>query len=122
MGSKTTVVLGASPKKDRYSNKAMHMLREYGHKVVPVHPAFSEIDGIRTCNRLQDIGEDVDTLTLYVGAKRSEQMVREIIGLRPRRVIFNPGAESGTVRQALEAEAIHCEEACTLVLLKTGQF
>ena len=42
--------------------------------------------------------------------------------LKPRRVIFNPGAENAALAEALEKAGIGCEEACTLVLLNTGLF
>ena len=37
-------------------------------------------------------------------------------------VIFNPGAENKELKRALERDGIEVEEACTLVLLNTGQF
>ena len=122
MDGKCTVILGASPKKERYSNKALCMLREYGHRVIPVHPVFKEIEGIPTVHALGDIKESVHTLTMYVGPARSESLVEQILALRPVRVIFNPGSESEVVKKALEAENIAFEEACTLVMLRTGQF
>jgi hypothetical protein len=45
-----------------------------------------------------------------------------IIALQPKRVIFNPGAECEPLKARLEQEGIDWEEACTLVLLKTGQY
>jgi predicted CoA-binding protein len=41
----TVAVLGASPKPDRYAYKAFQMLRDFGHRPVPVNPAFDEILG-----------------------------------------------------------------------------
>jgi len=117
-----TAVLGASPKPDRYSNKAIRMLREYGHEVVPVHPAIAEIDGIRVAPTLAAIQKPVDTLTLYVGPERSEAMANDILALHPRRVIMNPGAESAPLKQQLEQAGIDVLEACTLVLLRTDQY
>jgi hypothetical protein len=42
--------------------------------------------------------------------------------MRPRRVIFNPGAENPSFEQILKNEGIEVERACTLVLLATKQF
>jgi predicted CoA-binding protein len=120
--NKTTLVVGASPKKDRYSNKALHMLKEYGHTVIPVHPAMDEIDGVPTKRQLGDVDQKVHTVTLYVGPQRSEAMQDAIVALQPKRVIFNPGAECEPLKARLEQEGIDWEEACTLVLLKTGQY
>lgn len=117
-----TAVLGASPKPDRYSNKAIRMLREYGHEVLPVHPSIPEIEGLPVAASLKDIKQPVDTLTLYVGPDRSEALSADILALHPRRVIMNPGAENESLKQRLEAEGVEVLEACTLVMLRTDQY
>ncbi|MBD3322678.1 MAG: CoA-binding protein [Chitinivibrionales bacterium] len=123
MAQKQTVaVLGASNKPDRYSNKALRMLVEYGHEVIPVHPAIHAIEGIPTVSDLSAIGQSVDTLTLYVGPARSEPIVDSMIALKPSRVIMNPGTESDSVEQKLTEAGIPVIKACTMVLLRTEQF
>ena len=42
----TVVVLGASPKPERYSNKAIRLLQQHRHRVIPVHPAIAKIEGL----------------------------------------------------------------------------
>jgi hypothetical protein len=59
---------------------------------------------------------------MYVSAKLSTPVIDEIILLKPGRVIFNPGTENAELYQALSAAGIPFEEACTLVLLNSGQF
>lgn len=119
--SETVAVLGASPKPERYSNKAIRMLREYGHTVVPVNPAQDEIEGLQVVARVDDL-EGIDTVTVYVGPAHSDALLPGLLALRPKRVIFNPGAENPRLEHALENAGIHVEEACTLVLLRSGQF
>jgi hypothetical protein len=48
--------------------------------------------------------------------------VQDILAVRPRRVIFNPGAENASAAETLARHGIEAVEACTLVLLATGQF
>jgi predicted CoA-binding protein len=115
-------ILGASRKPERYSNKAFHMLREYGHKVLPVSPGFSELEGVPVFANLGEIHEPVDTLTMYVGPAISSDLLSAILQLNPKRVIFNPGSENPELESALEKSGIKVEEACTLVLLRTKQF
>lgn len=121
-GSQRVVILGASANPERYSNRAMHMLREHGHEAIPVHPALAEIDGIPVSPSLARIDGPVDTLTLYVNPAVSEPLAGDIIALRPGRVIFNPGTESASLKEALDTAGIPTQEACTLVLLSTNQF
>lgn len=115
-------ILGASPKPARYAYQALRLLDDMGYRVVPIHPHFERIDGIAVVDRLANIQEPVHTLTLYVGPERSQGMIPDIIALRPGRVIFNPGTESSLLEDALNAAGIPSERACTLVLLRTGQF
>ncbi len=115
-------VLGASAKVDRYSYKAVRMLRSLGYEVYPVHPAVSEIEGLRVYRSLTEIGVPVDTITVYLSPKRSEGQREEILRSAPRRVIFNPGAENPVLAGALTRAGIEVLNACTLVMLTTGQF
>ncbi|NQD36456.1 CoA-binding protein [Permianibacter sp. IMCC34836] len=118
----TVVVLGASNKPDRYANKAQKLLRAHGHTVLPVHPLLSEIEGLPVLPSLAAIQQPVDTVTMYIGPERSAALADELVALKPKRVIFNPGSESELLEQRLRAAGIPFEEACTLVLLNTGQF
>ena len=121
MPAQTVAILGASDNPERYSHMAVVLLKEHGHTVVPVHPALESIAGLPVVNSLSGL-PPVDTLTLYVGAARLPDMTDDIVRLRPGRVIFNPGTESPEVQAALDAAGIPWLEACTLVMLRTGQF
>ncbi|MBL9131364.1 MAG: CoA-binding protein [Verrucomicrobiaceae bacterium] len=116
------VIIGASDNPERYSHKALLLLRRHGHEVVPVHPKLAEIEGIPVTADLSAISGAVDTVTMYVGAAISAGLKDKLAAMRPRRVIFNPGAENADLARDLEKAGIACEEACTLVLLHTGQF
>jgi predicted CoA-binding protein len=118
----TVVVLGASPKPERYSNKAVRLLLDHGHRVIPVHPAIEEIEHRPVVHSLEQIDVSVDTLTIYLSPAISAPLQADLLKLKPERVIFNPGTETPELKQALERDGIAVEEACTLVLLKTGQF
>lgn len=116
------VIVGASDKPDRYAHKALTLLRQHGHDVVPVHPRLTEIEGLAVMADLLDITGTVDTVTMYVGPAISAGLADKLIALNPQRVIFNPGSENPELATQLEAAGIATEEACTLVLLHTGQF
>jgi uncharacterized protein len=120
--SERVVILGASDKPDRYAYRAFKMLREHGHQSLPVHPTLATVEGVPVAKTLASIREPVDTLTLYVNPTVSEGMAQAIIDLKPKRVIFNPGTESTALQAQLDQAGIPWEEACTLVLLSSGQF
>jgi uncharacterized protein len=116
------VVMGASHKPERYSNQAIRLLLEHGHEVIPVHPRLEEAEGLKVAHALSEIGGAVDTLTMYIGPERSGAAAESILKLRPGRVIFNPGSENPELEQRLNQAGIPFEQACTLVLLRIGQF
>ena len=120
--SETVVVLGASPKPERYSNQAVRALVEHGHRVIPVHPLLKKIAGVVAVPALSGVKDPVDTLTLYVGPERGKELLQEMINLGPDRVIMNPGTESDEIEEELNASNIPVLRACTLVMLRTGQF
>ncbi len=118
----TVVVLGASPKSERYSNQAVRALVEHGHRVIPVHPLLKKIAGVVAVPALSSVKGPVNTLTLYVGPERGKELLQEMIKLGPDRVIMNPGTESDEIEEELNAKGIAVLRACTLVMLRTGQF
>lgn len=120
--SEKVIVLGASNKPERYSYKAIHLLKEHGHKVYPVHPSIPEVLGIKCYPFLPLDQVPFDTLTLYVNKDISNTLIDDIIRLAPRRVIFNPGSENPLLEESLKGANISYEHACTLVLLHTGQY
>lgn len=115
-------VLGASPKPDRYSNRAVRMLLANQFLVIPVNPAHTVIEGLPTVSSLSEIAQPVDTLTVYLSPELSRPLADAIKQLAPRRVILNPGAEDAALAEELRLHGIEVVEACTLVMLTTGQF
>ena len=120
--NETVVVLGASPKPERYSNQAVRALAEHGHRVIPVHPLLKKIAGVPAVPALTQIDRAVNTITIYVGPERGRELIQEIIDLKPDRVIMNPGTGSDEIETNLNDEGIPVLRACTLVMLRTGQF
>ena len=119
--NKTTLVLGASLNTERYSYQAVIKLKKAGHTVFPIGIRTGEIDNIEIITD-RKFNTKVDTVTMYVGVKNQPEWYPMIFAVRPKRIIFNPGAENDELRQLAEEKGIECEEACTLVLLATGAY
>jgi hypothetical protein len=118
----TVAILGASPKPERYAFKAFQMLREHGHRPIPINPAFDQILNEKCYPNLAEAPKPIDTVTLYLGEARSNPLIDEIVEAKPRRIIMNPGAENPALAAKAEAAGIEVVEGCTLVMLRTGQF
>ena len=116
------VVLGASPKPDRYAHKAMQMLRQHGHEAIPVNPAYSEVLGATCYPRVAEVPAPVDTVTVYLGKRRSDPLIEQITSVGAERIILNPGAENDALADAARKRGIEVVEACTLVMLSIGTF
>ena len=118
----TVAVLGASSKPDRYSHKAMLLLQQHGHTPIPVHPREKLILERQVFTDLSELDVPVDTVTIYVRPELLQKQLDDLVNLHPRRVIMNPGTEDQGVADELKNRGIDVVQACTLVMLNTGQF
>lgn len=118
---KKTLVLGASDNPARYSFRAANMLKKHGYDVVPVGIRQGQVAGMSIhTDRPQEAG--IDTVTLYVSPTNQPEWYDYILGLKPRRILFNPGTENPELELLAQQNGIQTEEACTLVLLSIGQY
>jgi predicted CoA-binding protein len=123
---KKTLILGATPNPSRYAYIAAGMLSQYGHPFVPVGIKKGEVlgqkilSGQEAAQQLQS--GDIHTVTLYLTPQRQEEWYDFLLELKPKRIIFNPGTENPTLAERAQAQGIETVEACTLVMLRTGQY
>lgn len=115
------LVYGASTNPSRYAYIATELLVQHGHEVFLVGIKKGEVLGL-TIQQDQPLLQDIDTVSLYVGPANQDGLIDYLQSINPRRVIFNPGTENPVLEEALLKRGIEVEEACTLVLLHTGQF
>lgn len=118
---KKTLVMGASTDPGRYAYKAIKMLQRYGHPVVAVGKKEDNLDGLKI-EKEHIVFDGVDTVTLYLNPMNQRQYYDYIIGLNPKRVIFNPGTENPELYQLLKQNDIEIEVGCTLVMLSVNQY
>jgi predicted CoA-binding protein len=118
---KKTLVIGASENPARYSNIAIRMLRDYGHPVEAVGLRPGMVGEVPIQTGSPELN-DIDTISLYLSPQNQPAQYNYILGLKPKRVIFNPGTENAEFEILLQENGIETEEACTLVLLRTGQY
>lgn len=121
MENKKTLVIGASENPARYSNMAIQSLKKHGYEVVALAKQIGSVGDISIETEFPQ-EKKIHTVTLYIGAPRQEEYFQQIVELKPKRVIFNPGAENSELAELLEKKGIEAIEACTLVMLSTKQF
>lgn len=118
---KNTLIIGASPNPTRYAYRAAHMLKSKGHDIINIGVKKGEVAGVEI-EQPESIHQDVDTITLYIGPDTQHSYYDYILQTNPKRVIFNPGTENPELETLLKDNGIEPMEACTLVLLATGQY
>ncbi|MGK4567201.1 CoA-binding protein [Flavobacterium sp. 3HN19-14] len=121
MKNKKTLVLGASTNPARYSFMAINSLTKWEHSLVAIGQKEGEVAGVKIQTK-QIPFTNVDTVTLYLNPQRQRDYYNYVVGLEPKRVIFNPGTENPEFYQLLKLNGIEVEVACTLVLLQTRQY
>ncbi len=118
---KKTVVLGATDNPSRYSYLAVDRLSAHQHPVVAIGKKAGKVGNIEIITEHPAI-DNVDTVTLYLNPQNQQQYYDYILSLHPKRIIFNPGAENEELERLATEKGIKPMEACTLVLLSTGQY
>lgn len=115
------MVIGASTNPTRYSNLAIQMLLESRHPIVALGLREGMVGEVMITSE-KKMFSDIDTITLYIGAKRQPEYYHYIVSLKPKRVIFNPGTANPEFQELLSQNDIEVLQACTLVLLRTNNY
>ena len=118
---KKTLVLGASDNPERYSYLAVNRLRAKNHPVVGIGIKKTKVADV-DIDTERKAYPDIDTVSIYLNSGNQKGYYDYIMSLHPKRIIFNPGAENDELAEMAKAHGIQPMEACTLVLLSTGQF
>lgn len=119
---KTTLVLGASPKSYSYSYRCMHLLTEKGFKGIGLGRSEAQVADVPIVDAPEKVTEPIHTVTMYLRADRQTEYYDFILGLNPKRIIFNPGAENNELYEMAQEKGIEVHNACNLVMLTVGLF
>lgn len=112
---KTVAVVGASPDRRKFGNKAVRAFRDAGYRVVPITPHHAEVEGERAYASVVDYPGVIDLATLYVPPAVGEQVVESLALKGIGEVWFNPGADSPGVLTRARALGIRPIQACSII-------
>jgi predicted CoA-binding protein len=121
MSDKKTLILGATPDTSRYAYLAANRLVRTGHTIVNVGIKQGEVAGV-PIEKPETLHDDIDTITLYIGTRNQPPLYDYILGTNPKRIIFNPGTENSELARMAKERNIETIQACTLVMLSTGEY
>ena len=120
---KKTVIIGASDNPSRYAYLAAQRLSDKNHPIIPMGIRKGTVQGVEILDlRTRPEIKDVDTVTLYINPTHQQEWESYILGLKPKRIIFNPGTENPELAAKAGKQGIETENACTLVLLSIGNY
>ena len=119
--AKKTIVLGASDNPSRYSFLAMRKLASHGHPVVAIGRKSGKVGDVSIQTEQLQV-DNVDTVTLYLNPTNQKPYIDYVLGLNPKRIIFNPGTENDELIQKAKAKGIEPVIGCTLVMLSVGTY
>lgn len=121
MQHKPTLVIGVSRNPYRYANMAVKALKAHGH---PVHALGREafvFENVQVNTKWSDI-PGLHTITLYIRPELQTDYYEKILSSGAQRIIFNPGTWNDELADLAANAGMEVEDACTLVMLSSGQF
>jgi uncharacterized protein len=113
--SKTIAIIGASPDRMKYGNKAVRAFRDGGWTVYPVNPKAAEIEGLPAFASIEDVPEPLDRVSMYVPPAVSKQLLDAIVAKHPAELFFNPGSEDEEVMAEAREKGLNVINACSIV-------
>lgn len=121
MSRQKVLVIGASEKTERYANKAVRKLLAHDYEVhaIGARPGMIKNTPIVTDKVPID---DLYAVSLYLGRARQQAYYDYIVGLKPEKLVFNPGAENPELAKIAKDAGIEVIHDCTLVMLNEGSF
>lgn len=112
---KTVAVIGASPDRRKFGNKALRAFRQAGYRAIPINPHHAEVEGEATYATVLEYPDSIDMATMYVPPEIGEQVLESLAQKGVGEVWFNPGSESPGVLARARALGIQPIQACSII-------
>ncbi len=117
MSELSVAVIGASPDRKKYGNKAVRAYLEGGYRVYPVHPRASTIEGIRVYSHIEETPDPVDFVSLYLPPAIGIKLLPAIAQKQPKELWLNPGSESDELLEEAADLQLRTVVACSIAAL-----
>jgi hypothetical protein len=107
-------VIGASPDRSKFGNKAVRAFVKQGYTVVPIHPREAEIEGLKAYASILDVPGPVDMASMYLPPSLGEKVIEDIAQKGVSEVWLNPGADSPALVERARALGLTPIVACSI--------
>jgi len=112
---KTVAIIGASPDRHKFGNKALRAFRQAGYRAIPITPHHTMVEGETAYASVLDYPGDIDLASVYVPPEIGAQVVDSLAQKGIGEVWFNPGADAPGVLTRARALGIRPIQACSII-------
>jgi hypothetical protein len=112
---KTIAILGASSDRKKYGNKAVRAFMQQGHRVFPVNPKESTIEGLPAYTSIKDVPVRPQMVSVYLPPPVVLKVLADIAQKGCDELWLNPGTESDEVLAEAERLGLNVVQACSIV-------
>jgi predicted CoA-binding protein len=119
---RTVAVIGASPHRHKFGNKALRAFRDAGYRAIPITPHHAEVEGEKAYASVLDYPGPIDMATMYVPPEIGEHVVESLAQKGIGEVWFNPGADAPEVLTRARALGIQPIQACSILGMSPARF
>ena len=121
--NKLTLIAGASADPSRYAYTAALFLNRQNLPFLPIGIKKGDVLGKEILPlREKPNLDEIHTITMYMNAGHQKEWEDYFLSLKPKRIIFNPGAENPDFAERAKSQGVSCINGCTLVMINTGQY
>jgi predicted CoA-binding protein len=113
--NKVVAVIGASPDRAKFGNKAVRAFANQGYTVVPIHPREEQIEGWKAYKSVLDVPGTIDMATMYLAPAIGMRVVEEVAQKGIPEVWLNPGADSPELVERARALGLRTVVACSIL-------
>ena len=108
-------VIGASPNRRKFGNKAVRAHLKRGWTVYPIHPTEPEIEGLPSHRSVADVHEPLDRVALYVPPEVGQRLIEEIKAAAPKELFFNPGTHTPALLELARRAGLETRVGCAII-------
>ena len=113
----TVVIVGASPDRRKFGNKAVRAYLAAGYDVFPVHPTESLVEGQQAYKSVKDVpATKLDRVTFYLPPKVGLAVLEDLSGLTIGQLILNPGADAPEVVEKAKQLGLNVVVGCSIIM------
>lgn len=112
----TIAIIGASPDRAKFGNKAVRAYARQGYDVFPIHPKAEEIEGHKAYRSILDVpAPAIDRASFYLPPEIGLKVIEDVAKKKVGEVWLNPGSESPELISRSEELGLNTIVACSII-------